>query len=125
MKRIWGRILAGEVRGPGSFSVRCLDIVRNLSKAEAELFQHLAPYMIDDKMIVPQNDFVGQINYGAHLMLVDAGLMVRDKVRRFGDDSCGMRRTRGRRCSALAILRCTLSLRTPHRFSTWRSGPSA
>lgn len=34
---LWGRILAGEIRRPGTYSLRTLDLIRNLSKHEAEI----------------------------------------------------------------------------------------
>lgn len=46
MQRIWGKILAGEISKPGSFSLRTLDIVRNLSQKEAAVFQRVAPLII-------------------------------------------------------------------------------
>jgi len=36
---LWGRILAGEIKKPGSYSLRTLDFLRNLSKAEAEILE--------------------------------------------------------------------------------------
>lgn len=39
MQALWGKILAGEVARPGRYSLRTLEIVRNLSAREAELFQ--------------------------------------------------------------------------------------
>lgn len=39
MQTLWGKVLAGEVASPGRFSLRTLDILRNLSKHEAEVFQ--------------------------------------------------------------------------------------
>jgi hypothetical protein len=38
MQGIWGRILAGEIKKPKSYSLRALDILRNLSTEEAEIF---------------------------------------------------------------------------------------
>ena len=38
LKIIWGKILAGEVRTPGSYSLRTLETLKNLSRKEAELF---------------------------------------------------------------------------------------
>lgn len=38
MQDLWGRILAGEVKKPKSYSLRTLDILRNLSAEEAEVF---------------------------------------------------------------------------------------
>jgi len=37
MQDLWGRILAGEIRRPGTYSLRALDLIRNLTKGEAEL----------------------------------------------------------------------------------------
>ena len=39
MRELWGKILAGEIKKPGSYSVRTLDFVRNLTLAEANLFE--------------------------------------------------------------------------------------
>jgi hypothetical protein len=75
MKKLWGQILAGEVRRPGSFSMRCLDVVRNLAKYEAQLFEKLAPFVIDGLCVAKQNHFVGQRPYGQFLELLDARLM--------------------------------------------------
>lgn len=38
LKIIWGKILAGEVKSPGSYSTRTLETLRNLTKDEAEIF---------------------------------------------------------------------------------------
>jgi uncharacterized repeat protein (TIGR03899 family) len=49
MQIIWAKILAGEVQKPGSFSVRTLECLRNLSTREARIFQRILPYaMIKD-----------------------------------------------------------------------------
>lgn len=42
MQELWGRILAGEIKRPKSFSLRTLDIIRNLSKEEAQVFMKFA-----------------------------------------------------------------------------------
>jgi uncharacterized protein DUF2806 len=41
MQELWGRILAGEIRRPGSFSLRTLQFVKNITKSEAQLFEHV------------------------------------------------------------------------------------
>jgi uncharacterized repeat protein (TIGR03899 family) len=38
MQALWGRILAGEIKKPKSFSLRTLELLKNLSKEEAECF---------------------------------------------------------------------------------------
>ncbi len=40
MQQLWGRILAGEVRQPGKYSLRTLEFVRNITKAEADRIEH-------------------------------------------------------------------------------------
>lgn len=46
MQGLWGRILAGEIRRPGTYSLRTLDFVRNMTKPEAELLQHVGKLAI-------------------------------------------------------------------------------
>jgi uncharacterized repeat protein (TIGR03899 family) len=41
MQLIWGKILAGEVEKPKTFSLRTLDLVKNLDKEEAQLFSRV------------------------------------------------------------------------------------
>lgn len=42
MQYLWGKILAGEVKQPNSYSLRTLDILRNLTTDEANMFTKLA-----------------------------------------------------------------------------------
>jgi hypothetical protein len=46
MQRLWGKILAGEVKKPKSFSLRTLDFVRNLSQREAAIFEKMGQFAI-------------------------------------------------------------------------------
>lgn len=45
-QRIWAKILAGEIKKPGTFSVRTLEVLRNLSQYEAQSFAKLCEYVI-------------------------------------------------------------------------------
>ena len=38
MRQLWGRILAEEIKSPQTISLKTLDILKNISKADAELF---------------------------------------------------------------------------------------
>lgn len=38
MQNLWAKILAGEVAQPSTFSLKTIDVMRNLSKKDAELF---------------------------------------------------------------------------------------
>jgi hypothetical protein len=46
MQQLWGKILAGEVKTPNSYSIHTLELLKNLSKPEAELFEKAASYVI-------------------------------------------------------------------------------
>lgn len=39
MQEIWSAVLSGEINNPGSYSLRTLDCLRNISKEEAKLFK--------------------------------------------------------------------------------------
>jgi Protein of unknown function (DUF2806) len=45
MQRLWARILAGETKEPGSFSLHTLDFIRRLSKDDAAQIEKLAPFV--------------------------------------------------------------------------------
>lgn len=46
MQFLWGQILAGEIKQPTSYSLRTLEILRNMTKEEAELFQKVAQFVL-------------------------------------------------------------------------------
>lgn len=46
MQKLWGKLLAGEIERPGSFSIRTLDTLRKLTSKEASVFQKLVPYIL-------------------------------------------------------------------------------
>lgn len=46
MQRLWAKLLSGEVKRPGSVSLRTLDVVRNMTTAEAKLFQSLCSFVL-------------------------------------------------------------------------------
>lgn len=48
---LFGRILSGEIRRPGSFSLRTLQLVSTLTKADAERVSLLMSYLIDEAII--------------------------------------------------------------------------
>ncbi|MDU9031778.1 DUF2806 domain-containing protein [Pseudomonas corrugata] len=47
MQQLWGRLLAGEVKSPGTYSLRCLDFIRNLSHKEAKLIEGASKYNLE------------------------------------------------------------------------------
>lgn len=46
MQNLWGQILAGEIKQPQSYSLRALEILRNMTKEEAEIFQKVAQFAL-------------------------------------------------------------------------------
>jgi uncharacterized repeat protein (TIGR03899 family) len=64
MQKIWGKILAGEIKKPKSFSLRTLDILKNLSREEAQLFTNIAQYCI---RVGAQNCFIYHEHNGEYL----------------------------------------------------------
>ncbi|WP_426060313.1 DUF2806 domain-containing protein [Hymenobacter sp. B1770] len=49
IQAIWGRILAGEVKQPGSFSLRTIGFLSTLTQSEANDFQRLCSYLWKEK----------------------------------------------------------------------------
>jgi Protein of unknown function (DUF2806) len=46
LQSIWGRLLAGELKSPGSYSYRTLDFVRNLTTDEAKKIEQVSRFVI-------------------------------------------------------------------------------
>lgn len=49
MQALWGRILAGEIKKPKSYSLRTLEVLKNLSKEEAECFMKFGQFAIKSR----------------------------------------------------------------------------
>lgn len=68
MQELWGRILAGEIKQPNSYSLRTLELLRNISKKEAELFTKVAKLAIQCNIgafvINPENGKYIEDNFG-------------------------------------------------------------
>ena len=46
-QRVWARLLAGEICFPGSFSLKTLDLLRNITKEDAEDIIEINSYVFD------------------------------------------------------------------------------
>ncbi|EKS38748.1 DUF2806 domain-containing protein [Afipia clevelandensis] len=55
LQALFGKILAGEIRKPGSFSLRTLQFVANLSRSDAEAITSIFPYVLN-RILVPFTD---------------------------------------------------------------------
>jgi hypothetical protein len=81
MQQIWARILAGEVKQPGSFSLRCIEAVRNTSRREAKMFEELSPYVVSNRFIlrtVGDSEKTRNARLQDALQLGEAGLLTVD-----------------------------------------------
>lgn len=87
MQSLWGRILAGEIIQPKSYSLRTLELLKNLSKEEAEIFTKFASLKIvsgaDNFIYNPDNGEFLQNEFGIklneRLLLTELGLIVSEK----------------------------------------------
>lgn len=72
MQQLWGRILAGEVKRPKSYSLRTLELLKNLTKHEAAIFMKVANFAIksddDENYIFKGNNDTLSENYGITYM---------------------------------------------------------
>ncbi len=81
LQLLWGKVLAGEVTSPGSYSLRTLEVLKHLSKEEAELFRQACALAFTDGWILKPGADINKmfdsygLNYNAMLTLRDAGLL--------------------------------------------------
>lgn len=61
MQNLWASVLAGEVFAPGSFSLRTIDTLYNMSPVEAELFKSICRIIIDDSKLFSSFGTNGEI----------------------------------------------------------------
>lgn len=59
MQYLWGKILAGEIQQPNTFSMRTLNLLKNLTQSEADLFKRISPFILT----CPGNDEKSFIDY--------------------------------------------------------------
>ncbi|URC12124.1 DUF2806 domain-containing protein [Flavobacterium sp. B183] len=82
MQKLWGRVLSGEVKNPGAFSLRTLDVLKNLTKQEAEVFTKFVPLRIKSQSsdFIPYEDKAYlekalNISYTDILLMMELGLI--------------------------------------------------
>jgi hypothetical protein len=51
LQSLWGKLLAGEVKKPGTHSYRVLDFIKNLTPAEAEAIEKIGPFVIAKNIV--------------------------------------------------------------------------
>lgn len=79
MKTLWAKILAKEIEKPSSYSLRTLEVLRNISFEEAELFMKIADFVFKQRgcMIFAENGELDKygIKYNDLAKLREAGLV--------------------------------------------------
>ena len=82
MRKLWGKILAGEVERPGSTSIRTLTVLKNLTQPDAQLFSIFCGFAWNTGLMRPfiystdDDIYTGNgINYGALTHLESLGLI--------------------------------------------------
>ncbi|CUB03285.1 DUF2806 domain-containing protein [Marinomonas fungiae] len=77
LQDLWGRILAGEVKQPGTYSMRTLEFLKGLSKAEAELISKAARFVIDGRIYRDKENFLEAegLFFSQLLFLQDIGVL--------------------------------------------------
>ena len=53
MRKLWTKLLSREVEEPGRASLRTLDILRNMTKRDAQIFASVCSFVIDDFIYYP------------------------------------------------------------------------
>lgn len=85
LQSIWGKVLAGEVKSPGRYSLRTLEFLRNLSQEEAKAIERISPFVVSG-VIFRGNDSIltnEGIKFGDLLLLQELGMLA-------GVDSLGL-----------------------------------
>ena len=77
LQRLWGSVLAGEVKAPGKYSIRTLEFFKTLSKPEAEMISRLASYVIDGRISRTQSAYLESkgLNFSRLLVMQELGVV--------------------------------------------------
>lgn len=80
LQKIWGKLLAGEIKQPNSYSLRTLNTLKNMTSNEARIFQSLSSFVVmgEEKGFLPYDNKLHtkyDIEYENILLLDDCGLI--------------------------------------------------
>ncbi len=78
LQQLWGKILAGEVKSPGKYSLRTMDFLKNISQEEARLIEQLAQFNISGCIARDEKDILNNngITFGKLLFLQELGVII-------------------------------------------------
>lgn len=90
VQKVWGKLLADEVAKPGSFSLRTLDVLRNMSSHEANLFSKLCSATgIDGAILQHKEDSDLEecgLTFNDLVLLTETGLLTNNEFQSIGED---------------------------------------
>jgi hypothetical protein len=72
---MWGRILSEEVNSPNSISIRTLDVIKALTREEAEAFRDACKFIFFGQYLLDPRADVPSALSDSYAMLADAGLV--------------------------------------------------
>jgi hypothetical protein len=77
LQRLWGSVLAGEIKSPGAYSIRTLEFLRALSKEEAEKISKLARFAVEGRIIRTQQKHLDEqgVTFNLLLQMQDLGIV--------------------------------------------------
>ncbi len=75
LQNLWGRILAEEVKKPKSVSLKTLDVLKNVTAADAELFCHVVKFRVGRLIVRGWTRFTPQYSFNELVNLQSLGLI--------------------------------------------------
>lgn len=90
LQLLWGKILAGEVKNPGSYSYRTLDFLKTMSKFDAEVLERVAQFVVSNVIVREVDSLLEDagVRFGNLMYLQELGVLS-------GVDSIGLDNTWG------------------------------
>ncbi len=72
---IWGRILSAEIKSPNSVSIRTLEVLKCLTREEAEAFREACRFVFFDEYLLDSTVDGNPVAQSSYVMMKDAGLI--------------------------------------------------
>ena len=73
LQKLWGKVLAGEVERPGTVPLRTLELLRNMTKAEADLLLKVGSRVASNSVYLPYGSL--DLSTTERLLAQDAGFL--------------------------------------------------
>ena len=80
MRRVWSKILAGEVRKPGQTSLRAIETLRHMTEIDARIFRDFCDFVIDGEFVFCdfKTPTYSPLSFGMQLHLKECGMISSD-----------------------------------------------